>query len=121
MIIEAKFKNDPDLKFEDPKIYTYTKKLQQLTNHQDALIKQDKERLDNRRKMQTICRMKGSLTQSFFIFDSQRFKMARKIFYNLENEEDEMRHQQELEEIIESEYDSEEESSSSSGSEKRGK
>lgn len=51
MIIEAKFKNDPDLKFEDPKIYTYTKKLQQLTNHQDALIKQDKERLDNRRKM----------------------------------------------------------------------
>ena len=59
--------------------------------------------------------MKGSLTQSFFIFDSQRFKMARKIFYNLENEEDEMRHQQEMEEIIESEYDSEEESSSSSG------
>ena len=54
--------------------------------------------------MQTICRMKGSLTQSFFIFDSQRFKMARNIFYNLENEEDEMRHQQELEEIIESEF-----------------
>lgn len=27
MIIEAKFKNDPDLKFEDPKIYTYPKKL----------------------------------------------------------------------------------------------
>ena len=116
MIIEAKFKNDPDLKFEDMKIYTYSKKLQQLTNHQDALIKQDKERLDNRRKMQTICRMKGSLTQSFFIFDSQRFKMARKIFYGLENEEDEQRHQQELEEIIESEYDySEDESNSDSG------
>lgn len=32
------YKNDPDLQFEDPKIYTYEKKLKQLFYHQDKLV-----------------------------------------------------------------------------------
>jgi len=45
--------------------------------------------------------MKGQ-TQSYFIFDSQRFKVAKKIYYNLENEEEEFRKEHELEDIIDS-------------------
>ena len=47
MIIEAKFRDDPDLKFET---YTFDKKLQELCDHQDSLIRQDKDRVENRRK-----------------------------------------------------------------------
>lgn len=30
--------------------------------------------------------MKGSLTQSYFIFDAQQYKVGRKIYYGIENE-----------------------------------
>jgi len=99
LIIKANFDADPDRAYDDPNIYTYEKKLQQLCDHQDALIRHAKE--GDRRKVQNICRMKGQ-TQSYFIFDSQRFKVAKKIYYNLENEEEEFRKEHELEDIIDS-------------------
>ena len=33
---------DPDLKFDDPNIYTYEKKLDQLYEFEDALLKEDR-------------------------------------------------------------------------------
>ena len=56
-LIEHKFATNPDLKFDDPNIYTYTKKLDQLMEFQDALIKAEKNDMNNRRNIQRICRM----------------------------------------------------------------
>ena len=47
-IIEQKFRSDPDLKFDE---YTIERKLEQLMSHQDALIRIDKERIENRRNV----------------------------------------------------------------------
>ena len=38
---------------------------------------------ENRRGLQTICRMKGSNSQSYFLFDSQITKIDRNIYYEL--------------------------------------
>jgi hypothetical protein len=32
--------------------------------------------------------MKGSLTQSYFIFDAQQYKVGRKIYYGIEKNEE---------------------------------
>lgn len=61
--------------------------------------------------------MQGSIAQSYFIYDSQQYRVARKIYFALEAEEQELRNQQEIDDINEYEtvsdedYDSEDESS----------
>lgn len=55
--------------------------------------------------------MKGQ-TQSYFIFDAQNSRVARKIYYQLEGEEDEFRKEHELDDLSEeSFYDDEEDDS----------
>lgn len=54
---------------------------------EEDLIKNDKARKDNRRGIQEICRMTGSLSQSYFIFDSQQYKVGRKIYYGLDEDD----------------------------------
>lgn len=98
--INEAYKADPDLKFED---YTYEKKFQMLEQYQNDLIVQDKRRIENRKSVQTVIRMKGGMTQTYFIFDSQSFKVSSGIFYKDIEEENENRHLSELEEFIESE------------------
>lgn len=57
--------------------------------------------------------MQGSIAQSYFIYDSPQYKVARKIYFGLEAEEQELRNQQEIDDINEYEtisdgsYDSE--------------
>ena len=61
--------------------------MQKLVEHQEDLIKADKNRKENRRGIQEICRMRGSLTQSYFIFDSHQYKVARKIYFGIEEDD----------------------------------
>lgn len=56
------FEEDKDLMFDDPEVYTYFKKLEQLIIYQDAIISEDRNELDNLRNIQRICRMQGSLS-----------------------------------------------------------
>ena len=56
-----------------------------LVEFQDELILGDKDRKDNKKGEQEICRMRGSLSQSYFIFDAQQYKVGRKIYYGIEN------------------------------------
>ena len=60
---------DEDLAFDDPDIYIYAKKLEKLFDNELQLIKADKLRKENRRGIQTICRMQGSMSQSYFMLD----------------------------------------------------
>ena len=73
-----------------------------LEQYQNDLIVQDKRRIENRKSVQTVIRMKGSLSQTYFIFDSQSFKVSSGIFYKDIEEENENRHLSELEEFVES-------------------
>ena len=50
--------------------------------------------------------MKGQ-TQSYFIFDAQNSKVARKIYYAMEAEEDEYRKEHELDDVMFSSEDEE--------------
>ena len=50
----------------------------------------DKNRKENRRGLKSICRMQGSLSQSYFLWDAQQNKVARKLYYDLENREEEV-------------------------------
>jgi len=59
-----------------------------LVEFQDELITADKNRKENRQGIQDICRMTGSLSQSYFIFDAQEYRVGRKIYYGLEKEEE---------------------------------
>lgn len=52
-----------------------------LDKFEEDLIKNDRAKKENRRGIQTICRMQGSIAQSYFILDQIDFKVARKIFY----------------------------------------
>jgi hypothetical protein len=45
--------------------------------------------------------MQGSIAQSYFIFDNPKFKVARKIYFGLAAEEQELRNQQEIDDINE--------------------
>ena len=60
--VKRKLQEDPDLQFSNPSICTYAKKLEQLYDFEETLLKNDKEMKENRRGLQTICRMQGSLT-----------------------------------------------------------
>lgn len=82
-VIQKELQDDPDLQFDNPKICTYQKKLSQLYEFEEALLKEDKMKKENRRNIQTICRMQGSLSQSYFLFDSQKLNKARNIFFDL--------------------------------------
>ena len=62
-------------------LYPYTKKLKKLKTHYDDLINADKNRRENRKGQQEICRLSGSETQSFFIFDCAKYKIARKLYF----------------------------------------
>lgn len=56
-IIKEQLQNDPDLQFDNPYIYTYEKKLMMLDKFEEDLIKNDRAKKENRRGIQTICRM----------------------------------------------------------------
>ena len=80
---EKALKNHPGMKFDDPKIYTPEKKLKLLIEYEEQLLRADRNRRENRRGVQEICRM-TSMSQSYFIFDSHEYKVARKIYYDLD-------------------------------------
>ena len=75
--------NEPDLQFHK---FSYEQKVEFLILYEEDLIKADKMRLENRQGVQEVCRMTGSLTQSYFIFDSQNYKVGRKLYYGLAQE-----------------------------------
>lgn len=50
-LIEHKFATNPDLNFENLNYYTHIKKLEQLKDHQDNLIKAEKNDMNNRRNL----------------------------------------------------------------------
>jgi hypothetical protein len=79
-------------------------------SHQDALIRIDKERIENRRNIQTICRLQGSQAQSYFFYDCPRYREAKKIYYKMEAEEQELRNQLEVDNLIDSDDESDDDS-----------
>ena len=76
-------KNSPDVQFFDTDIYTYPKKLTKLIKHADELIVNDINRPENRMGIQEVCRMDEPL-QSYFIFDTPSYKIARKFFFAID-------------------------------------
>ena len=80
------------------------KKLEQLYEYEETLLSIDKSKKENRRGLQTICRMQGSITQSYFLLDATQHQEVRKIFYELEAKEEEQveTNQSELDEVFES-------------------
>jgi hypothetical protein len=82
------FKFSEDVDFNNRKFYPHTKMMKLLVEFQDELITADKNRKENRQGIQDICRMTGSLSQSYFIFDAQEYRVGRKIYYGLEKEEE---------------------------------
>lgn len=81
------FKYSPEIQFENPLCYTHKRKIKLLVEFQDELIQADKDREDNKQGIPDICRMTGSLTQSYFIFDAVQFKVGRKIYYGMANDD----------------------------------
>jgi hypothetical protein len=73
-------KHSDDVQFDNPRYWPYPKKMKILVEFQDELILADKSRKENRQGIQDICRMTGSLSQSYFIFDAQQYKVGRKIY-----------------------------------------
>ena len=82
-------KHSDAVQFNNEKYYPYTKKMRILVEMQDELIQADKDRKDNRESIQDICRMSGSLSQSYFIFDAQQYKVGRKIYFGMDMAADE--------------------------------
>ena len=81
-------KYSDDVQFQDSKFWPYTRKMKVIVEFQDELILADKNRKDNRSGVQDICRMQGSLSQSYFIFDAQQFKVGRKIYFGIQQDEE---------------------------------
>jgi hypothetical protein len=81
-------KHSDEVQFHDEKLYSYKRKMKILVELQDELIQADKNRKENRQGIQDICRMTGSLSQSYFIFDAQQFKVGRKIYYGISHDEE---------------------------------
>lgn len=77
-----------DVQFDDPVHFPFERKLKILVEYQDDLIQADKDRKENRRGIQEICRMTGSLAQSYFIFDCSTYKVGRKIYYAVNEDEE---------------------------------
>lgn len=71
------------MRFDD---FNHAKKLQKLVENYEKLIEKDKDRKENRLGVQEICRLEGSQTQSYFILDSQRYKVARKLYFGIKKE-----------------------------------
>jgi len=61
-------------------------KLDLLVKNYDVLIKADKSQKENRTGKQQICRMQGSVTQSYFILDVPSNKVGRQIYYEIAEE-----------------------------------
>ena len=59
-----------EVQFSNKKFYPYNKKMKLLVEFQDELIQADINRKENRQGIRDICRMTGSLSQSYFIFDA---------------------------------------------------
>jgi len=72
----------PMMKFYSP-YYTIERKLKLLIQLEDQLIKADKERKENRKGTQEICRM-VSTSQSYYMFDSSGYRVARGILYDFD-------------------------------------
>ena len=66
--------------------FTTNEKMTHLIEHQENLITNDRTRRENKRGIQTVCRIQGS-NQSYFIFDSLKYKIAREIYFSLDDEE----------------------------------
>jgi Mg2+ and Co2+ transporter CorA len=62
IVIRDQLAADPDLQFDNPFICTPEKKLSQLYEFEETLLSIDKIQKENRRGLQTICRMQGSLS-----------------------------------------------------------
>jgi hypothetical protein len=73
--------------FNDPSIYTHEIKMKKLIELQEDLIDIDIEKNGGKSE---VCRMTGSRSQSYFIFDSQQYKVANKIYYSMEQYEKEI-------------------------------
>ena len=73
------FDNDPELRFEE---YDQLLKVKKLEKHNDELFKFDREEHEK----PTMIRIQSGYAQSYFIFDSERFKIAKEIFYNLKEQ-----------------------------------
>jgi len=56
-----------------------------LEKFEEDLVKNDKGRKENRRGILTICRMQGSIAQTYFMMDQMQYNVARKIYYGLTN------------------------------------
>ena len=56
-----------------------------LEKFEEDLLKNDKGRKENRRGILTICRMQGSIAQTYFMMDQMQYDVARKIYYGLTN------------------------------------
>jgi len=78
-------KNHPMMHFYS-QYYTHERKLRLLIQLEDQLIKADKGRRENRKGTQEICRMANS-TQSYYMFDSKHYKVARKLYYSLDRKD----------------------------------
>ena len=55
-----------------------------MIKHENDLIQNDKNRPENRRGIQEICRMESIYVQSYFIFDSAPFQIARQFYFTLQ-------------------------------------
>ena len=76
----------PNIQFENPNIYTTSKKLNQLVEYEDFLVEADKNRKENRRAVQETARLIGkSFIQSYFLLDCELFKIARDFYFSLED------------------------------------
>ena len=82
------FQYSDDVNFNSLEHYPWTKKMKLLIEFQDELIQADLNRKENRQGIKDICRMTGSLSQSYFIFDAQQYQVGRKIYYGLEQEQE---------------------------------
>ena len=76
-------KHHPDVQFDNPSIYPYTKKLKKLLLHEEDLVKNDINRMENRRGIPEILRMDRTYTQSYFIFDSPDYVIARDLYFSM--------------------------------------
>ena len=74
-------KNSPEMKFEE---YSYFKKLRKLNELEDKLYYNDMNKKGNRSGVKTFGRLLQKGSQSYFIFDNEDFKIARKIYYEVD-------------------------------------
>lgn len=83
--LEALLGEAPELDFTQ---YSFFDKLESLTQFADELIQNNKDQEENRRGNQTICRMTGSNTQSYFIIDQKDYQTANQLFYGFKFDND---------------------------------